>query len=204
MRFHVSHATILACYVGRQLFLWIAGYLLDLWGTEDQRLLGTGRRRYQSMRERSRVELGGPPSFGTWNQGTCTPREPAHVPCAGGSRTNQAAPKATLLRHLTTRPTGDENRTQLCHGLDVLKPRAGDTTSRDWSRSANLPQRCLCDTAQLGATPRITIRTMTSQLLLLPAVAVPITPDPDFTGSQNPCLIDHAVAIPIYMMGRLS
>jgi hypothetical protein len=26
------------------LSLWIAGYLLDLWATEDPRLLGTGRR----------------------------------------------------------------------------------------------------------------------------------------------------------------
>lgn len=34
-----------------------------------------------------------------------------------------------------------------------------------------------------GCDLRITIRPMTSQVLPLPVVAVPITPDPDFTGS---------------------
>lgn len=41
IRFYISHAMKIAWYKARQLALWIAGYLLDLCGTEDSRLLGT-------------------------------------------------------------------------------------------------------------------------------------------------------------------
>lgn len=72
-----------------------------------------------------------------------SPREPAHLPMClcKGSRTNQAAPKATLLRHPPARPTGDENRTQpwtKTHNQPTGL-QACDTTSREWSRLSNSP-----------------------------------------------------------------
>lgn len=124
IRLHVSHATKLACYKERQSSLWIAGYLLDLCGTEEPRLLGTGRRRDQKKRENG---LGS-----NWVvcrhsvpeiRASRSPREPMCL-CRGGSRTNQAGPKSDAATSPTlqppARPTGGQNRTnrtELIRGL---------------------------------------------------------------------------------------
>lgn len=65
----------------------------------------------------------------------------------------------------------------------------------------------LCDMRLLRATPRdlgITIRAMTSRSLLLPVEGRAVYPRSCFTGSCNPCLVDHAAAVSTYMMGQLS
>lgn len=65
--------------------------------------------------------------------------EAAHVPVQGGSRPNQAAPKATTLRHLATRRQGIKQDSAQSWTNNTVNPRACDATSREWSRSANFP-----------------------------------------------------------------
>lgn len=99
-------------------------------------------------------------------------REPKEPMCLsrGGARTNQAAPEVTLLRHPTSatdRGWKQENRSQAQLWTNTLNPRAYDTTSREWSRSANFPSAAVRHgICCVRPPPAIATMAMTSQLLL--------------------------------------
>jgi len=124
IRLYVSHATKFACYVGRQSVL------------VDRRLsLGPlGHRRSTATRDGkttrfNKIEIGLGLNWVVRRHSVPEIRAPSlqgsqPMCLCRGSRTNQATPKATVLRHPTTRPTGDENRTQLRRGLTDQHPRA--------------------------------------------------------------------------------
>lgn len=99
------------CPCGSQAISWISAAQGLL------RLLGTARQGDSRERERTawgRVEWSSVIRYlkSGHRRGLQGSQAISPCACARGSRTNQAAPKATLLRHPPSRPTGDENRTQ--------------------------------------------------------------------------------------------